>query len=149
MLKDKITSDLKDSLKSGDVLRRSVLGMLKAAIGNKEIEKRKKEEGLSETEIQEVIRSEVKRRQDAVTAFRVAGREEQAQSEEAEAEILKAYLPPQASDGEIKTAVEKAMAMAGSKSKNDFGKIMGLAVKELAGRAEGGRIKWTLESMLE
>src|SRR3989344_5927788 len=108
-LKEQITADLKNALKSGDVLARSVLGMWKAAIANKEIEKRKKEEGLNETETQEVIRSEVKKRMDAVVAFRLAGDEARAKGEEGEAEILKKYLPPQASDEDIKTAVEKAM----------------------------------------
>ncbi len=136
-------------MKSGDALARSVLGMLKAAIANKEIEKRKKEEGLNEAETQEVIRSEVKKRMDAVMAFRSAGDEVRAQSETGEAEILKKYLPPQASDEDIKTAVEKAVTQAGSRSKKDFGKIMGLAVKELAGRADGHRVKAVLESMLE
>lgn len=148
-LKEQIAADFKDALKSGDVLARSVLGMLKAAIANKEIEKRKKEEGLNETETQEVIRSEVKKRIDAIAAYRAAGDETRAQSEEREAEILKKYLPPPASDQDIKTAVEKAIAAAGSKSKKDFGKIMGLAVKELAGRADGHRIKTALEAVLE
>ncbi|MBI2052095.1 MAG: GatB/YqeY domain-containing protein [Candidatus Sungbacteria bacterium] len=148
-LKEKINIDVKAALKSGDALARSVLGMLKAAIANKEIEKRKKEEGLNEAETQEVIRSEVKKRMDAVMAFRSAGDEVRAQSETGEAEILKKYLPPQASDEDIKTAVEKAVTQAGSRSKKDFGKIMGLAVKELAGRADGHRVKAVLESMLE
>ncbi|MEK9174620.1 MAG: GatB/YqeY domain-containing protein [Patescibacteria group bacterium] len=148
-LKEQITADFKEALKSGDAFRRSVLGMLKAAIQNKEIEKKKKEEGLTETENQEVIRSEVKRRMDAASAFRLAGDEERAKNEESEAEILKIYLPPQASDEDIKKAIEKAIAEAGSKSKKDFGRIMGLAVKELAGRADGNRIKQVLEPMLE
>lgn len=149
MLKEKITEDLKIALKSGDASKRLVLGMLKAAIQNKEIEKKKKEEGLTETESQEVVRSEVKKRVDAASAFRLAGDEGRAKNEESEAEMLKIYLPPQASDEDIKSAVEKAMDAAGSKSKKDFGKIMGLTVKELAGRAEGARIKQILESMLK
>lgn len=148
-LKEQIAADFKDALKSGDVLARSVLGMLKAAIANKEIEKRKKEEGLNEAETQEVIRSEVKKRTDAAAAYRAAGDESRAKDEAGEAEILKKYLPPQASDEDVKAAVEKAITAAGSKSKKDFGKIMGLAVKELAGRADGHRIKTALEAVLE
>lgn len=148
-LKDKINSDLKDALKSGDTFRRSLLGMLKSAIQNKEIEKKKKEEGLNEAETQEVIRSEVKKRIDSANTFRSAGEEERATSEEAEVEILKKFLPPDASDEDVKKAIEKAISEAGSKSKKDFGKIMGLAVKELGGRADGNRIKQILEPMLE
>ncbi|MEK7565074.1 MAG: GatB/YqeY domain-containing protein [Patescibacteria group bacterium] len=148
-LKEKINSDLKEALKAGDAFRRSLLGMIKAAIQNKEIEKKKKEEGLTEAETQEVIRSEAKKRLDSATTFRTAGEEERAASEEVEVEILKKYLPPEASAEDIKKAVDKAMAEVGSKSKKDFGKIMGLAVKELAGRADGNRVKNILEPMLE
>ena len=148
-LKEQINTDVKDALKSGDTLARSVLGMLKAAIANKEIEKRKKEEGLSESETQEVIRSEIKKRMDSVAAFRTAGDEERAKGEESEAVILKKYLPPDATDEEIKSAVEKAFSIAGSKSKKDFGKIMGFSMKELGGRADGNRVKQILDPMLE
>ena len=88
-LKEKINSDLKEALKAGDAFRRSLLGMIKAAIQNKEIEKKKKEEGLTEAETQEVIRSEAKKRLDSATTFRTAGEEERATSEEVEVEILK------------------------------------------------------------
>ncbi|MBI4120152.1 MAG: GatB/YqeY domain-containing protein [Parcubacteria group bacterium] len=148
-LKEQINVDLKEALKAGDAFRRSVLGMLKSAVQNKEIEKRKKEEGLSDTEVQEVIRAEVKKRLDSSAAFKQAGQADRAAGEEQEAEILKKYLPPQASDAEIKAAVEKVLDEVGSRSKKDFGRIMGAAVKELGGRAEGGRVKTILEPMLE
>lgn len=148
-LKEQITSDFKDAFKSGDAFTRSVLVMLKSAIANKEIEKKKKEEGLSDAETQEVIRSEVKKRIDSAAAFRSAGDEERAASEEAEMAILKKYLPPDASDDEIKGVVLKAIETAGAKSKKDFGKIMGLAMKELGGRADGTRVKQILEPLLE
>jgi uncharacterized protein YqeY len=148
-LKEQITSDLKDSLKSGDAFKRSVLGMLKSSIGNKEIEKRKKDTGLSEEENIEVIRSEVKKRIDSALAFRSVGDEERAKIEESEMLILKKYLPPEASDEDIKSAVERAIVSAGSKSKKDFGKIMGLSMKEIGSRADGNRVKQILDSMLE
>ncbi|MEK7500746.1 MAG: GatB/YqeY domain-containing protein [Patescibacteria group bacterium] len=148
-LKEKIDTELKEALKSGDSFRRSVLGMLKSAVQNKEIEKRKKEEGLDDLEMQEVIRSEAKKRMDSSAAFKAAGQTDRAAAEEQEAGILRKYLPPQASDEEIKAAVEKVLGEVGSKSKKDFGRIMGAAVKELSGRADGGRIKNILELMLE
>jgi len=148
-LKERINSDLKEALKSGDAFRRSVLGMLKSAIQNKEIEKKKKEEGLTEMETQEVIRSETKKRLDSASTFRKAGEEKRAKSEEAEAEILKKYLPPEASDEDVKKAVEQAIAQAGSKSKKDFGKIMGEVMKRIKGQASGDRVsKAVKEAML-
>lgn len=149
VLQEQISSDFKAALKSGDVLTRSVLGMLKSAIQNKEIEKRKKEEGLSEAEIQEVIRSEIKKRSDAVEAFKIADHLEQSESEKKEAEILKKYLPAQLAADQIKIIIEKVLKDAGSKSKKDFGRIMGLVMKELAGQADGNKVKAMLEEMLE
>ena len=148
-LKEKIAEDFKQALKSGDAFRRSLLGMLKAAIQNKEIEKGKKETGLNEVEMVEVIKTEMKKRLDAAAAFKNASDAEKAQSEETEADILKTYLPPEASEADIKIAVEKAIAVAGSKSKKNFGQIMGLAMKELGISADGNKVKQILESMLE
>ena len=149
MLKEQINSDIKNALKAGDTMTRLVLGMLKSSIQNKEIEKKKKEEGLTEEETREVIRTEVKKRLDASAAFKAGGDEVRVASEEAEAVILKKYLPPEATAAEIKTAIEKVFGVVGSKSKSDFGRIMGLVVKELQGRADGAKVKQILESMLE
>lgn len=148
-IQEQINIDFKEALRSGDAFRRSALAMLKAAIANKEIEKRKKEEGLSKAEIEGVVRSEAKKRFEAAAAFRSGGDEARAKGEEAEAVLLKAYLPPEASDEDIRAAVEKAFLEVGSSSKKDFGRIMGLAVKELAGRADGARVKQIVEGMLE
>ena len=148
-LTEKIAEDFKQALKSGDVFKRSLLGMLKSAIQNKEIEKGKKETGLNETEMMEVIKTEMKKRLDAAAAFKNSGDAEKAQSEETEADILKTYLPPEASAADIKTAIEKAMAETGSKSKKDFGQIMGLAMKELGISADGHKVKQILETILE
>jgi uncharacterized protein YqeY len=149
MLKEKIAEDFKQALKSGDAFRRSLLGMLKAAIQNKEIAQSKKEAGLNEIEMMEVIKTEMKKRLDAAAAFKNAGDAEKARSEEAEADILKTYLPPEASESDIKMAVEKAMAEIGSKSKKNFGQIMGLAMKELGLSADGHKVKQILDAILE
>lgn len=148
-LKETINNDIKTALKGGDAFMRSVLNMLKSAIHNKEIEKGKKETGLSEDEMREVIRSEVKKRMDASAAFKTSGDADRSESEEKEAAALKKYLPPEATEDEIKKAVEKVFGVVGSKSKKDFGRIMGGVVKELKGRADGNKVKQILESMLQ
>ncbi len=148
-LKEKIAEDFKQALKSGDTFKRSLLGMLKAAIQNKEIAQGKKETGLNETEIMEVVKTEMKKRLDAASAFKNAGDAEKAQAEESESLILKSYLPPEASEADIKMAIEKAITTSGSKSKKDFGQIMGLAMKELGISADGNKVKRTLDAILE
>ncbi len=148
-LKEAINNDIKTALKGGDAFTRSVLNMLKSAIQNKEIEKGKKETGLTEDETREVIRSEVKKRLDASASFKAGGDTERAESEEKEAGVLKKYLPPEATPEEIKAAIEKVFGVVGSKSKKDFGRIMGSVVKELNGRADGNKIKQILDPMLQ
>ncbi len=123
--------------------------MLKSAIQNKEIEKGKKEAGLNDAEIMEVAKTEVKKRMDSAWAFKNAGDEARAQSEESEAVILKKYLPPSASADDIRIVIDKIMAEAGSKSKKDFGRIMGAVMKELGIRGDGVKVKQILDAILE
>ena len=92
-LRKKIEDDLKSAMKSSDALKVSTLRMAQSSIVNKEIQLLKKETGLSNEEICEVLRSEVKKRKDAAFEFEKAGRAGLAQKEKSEAEILVAYLP--------------------------------------------------------
>src|SRR3989344_6503824 len=136
-LKQRLQEDLVGALKQGDAERRSTLAMVQAAVKNKEIEKGKKEEGLSDEEIVEVLRSEAKRRKDAVREYEKASRPELAQKERAELAIIESYLPVELSQGEIRAELEAGIAEVGTSSKKDFGRIMGLAAKRLKGRAGG------------
>src|SRR3989344_1609291 len=97
-LKQKIADNQKAAMKAGDSARLSTLRMLGAAISNKEIELRKKDVGLSDEEILEVISSEAKKRKDSVVEFQKADRTELAAQESAELAILQDYLPPEISD---------------------------------------------------
>src|SRR3989344_6458829 len=113
-LKQRLQEDLVGALKQGDAERRSTLAMVQAAVKNKEIEKGKKEEGLSDEEIVEVLRSEAKRRKDAVREYEKASRPELAQKERAELAIIESYLPAQLSDDEIHTELAAGITEAGT-----------------------------------
>jgi len=139
-LKNKIKEDLKDAMKKGEATKVSAIRMLLAAIHNKEIELGKKEAGLTEEEILNAIRTEVKKRHDAVAGFEKAGRPELAQQEKDELAILEAYLPPEVSDEEILAVVKKGMAESGAAGPADFGKAMKVIAPLLKGKASGNRI---------
>jgi len=140
LAKNKITENLKESMKKGDALRTSTIRMLISAIHNKEIELGKKETGLSDEETMDVIRSEAKKRKDAVSGFEQASRPELAQSEKEELAILESYLPPEISDEELLAIVKKGIIDAGATSPADFGKVMKILSPLLKGKASGSRI---------
>lgn len=136
-LKEKIIADLKDAMRSGDTVRRDTLRFLDSAIKNTEIEKKKREEGLSDEEILEVITRSAKQRNDSIQQYTDGGRPELAEKEKAELEILKAYLPEQMSEDEIRKIVKEIISAAGTVSASDMGKIMGQAMGKMKGKADG------------
>lgn len=144
-LKEKITEDQKTALKSGDALRLSTLRMLSAAMSNKEIELRKKDVGLSDQEVFEIIASEAKRRRDAAGEYENGGREDLAEKEKAELKILLEYLPPEISDEELLRVVKDGIREAGDKN---FGKVMKVIMPVLKGKAAGDRIARVLQGEL-
>ena len=122
MLKEKLQQDLKDALKSGDSRKRMVLGMVIAAVKNKEIEKRSE---LGDEEIVAVITSEVKKRRDAEAQYEKGGRPELAEQEKQETNILMGYMPEQMPEEQIREEVKKAIAETGAKDIKEMGKVLG------------------------
>lgn len=140
-LKEKIISDLKDAMRSGDTVKRDTLRFLDSAIKNAEIEKKKKETGLNDEEILEVIARSVKQRNDSIKQYIDGGRPELADKEKAELEILMPYLPKQLSEDEIRKVVKEIISSAGTVSASDMGKVMGQAMRKLKGKADGNIVK--------
>lgn len=127
-LVERVTQDLTAAMKSQDAPRTSALRMAKAALKNREIEKRG---DLDDAEAIRVLQTLVKQREDSIFQFRKANRPELVQKEQAELEVLKVYLPEEASDADIEKAVEKAMAETGATSAKDIGKAMKAAMAAL------------------
>lgn len=139
-LVERIARDLTGAMKAQDAPRTSVLRMAKAALKNREIEKRA---ALDEAEAVRVLQGLVKQREDSVEQFRSAGRAELAAKEEAEIAVLRGYLPQQASDDAIRAAVEKAVAETGASTPKDMGRVMKAALAALAAagaQADGKRV---------
>ncbi|HRY28154.1 MAG TPA: GatB/YqeY domain-containing protein [Candidatus Moranbacteria bacterium] len=148
-LKEKITADLKDAMKSGDAKKRDTLRLLDSAIKNTEIEKKKRETGLSDEEIIEVVARSIKQRKDSVAQYEAGGRPELAENEKAEIEILSVYMPEQMSEEKIREAVKEIIAATGMTSKADMGKVMGQAMGKLKGQADGNVVKKIVEEELQ
>jgi len=148
-LKETITADLKTAMKAGDTLRRDTLRLIDSAIKNGEIEKQKRETGLSDEEVLEVLGRAVKQRQDSIRQFEAGGRPELAEQEKAELEIIMPYLPAQLSQAEIETAVTEVLAKFENATLADLGKIMGQAMAILKGKADGNLVREAVKRQLE
>jgi uncharacterized protein YqeY len=140
VLVERIANDLAAAMKARDAMRTSALRMAKAALKNREIDKRA---ALDDAEAVKVLQGLVKQREDSVEQFRKAGRAELVAKEEAELAVLSGYLPQQASEAQIQAAIERAVAETGAAGPRDMGKVMkaALAALEQAGTpADGKRV---------
>ena len=135
-LTEKIVADLTTSMKAQEALRTSTLRMVKAAMMNRQIEKGSE---LDDDEISKLLRTLVKQRRDSVEQYEKAGRQELADKEKAEIEIIEVYLPQSASREEIENAVTTAIAETGATSMKDMGKVMKAVQAALTGRNADGR----------
>jgi uncharacterized protein YqeY len=148
-LKEQINDDLKAALLGGDRFRSDVLRNLKAAILNEEVAKGARDEGLADADIEQVIVKEVKKRNESASLFRGAGREELADTELKEAEVLSAYLPKQLSEQEVKTVVEKQASDLGISDPSGMGQLIGAVKKELGSSADGATIAKVVKDFLK
>lgn len=145
-LKEKINNDLKDAIKSGDKIRLNTIRSIRALI--LEFEKSGSGKVLNaEAEIN-LLSSAAKKRRESIEEFRKAGRTELADQEQAELEIISAYLPEQLSKDELESEIKKLAEQIGASGKNDFPKLMPLAAKTFKGLAEGKIVKEIVEKVL-
>jgi uncharacterized protein len=139
-LAESVKADLVDAMKAGE---RERVGALRLVLS--ELQKAAKEGGEDEVA---VLRRERKRRLDAARAFRDGDRPELAVGEEAEAQLISGYLPAELDDAELEAIVARAVTEAGAESARDMGRVMPLAIKEVAGRADGRRVSEQVRRML-
>jgi uncharacterized protein YqeY len=132
----KIQENLKTVLKEKNQEKISTLRMLIAEIKNEEIAKKKRGK-LTDEEIQAVVSRAVKRHNDSIESYRQGGREDLVKKEEAELKILQSYLPKQMSQEELEKIVNEAIFKINTTSLSDFGKVMGIVMKQVKGKADG------------
>lgn len=148
MLKKQILDDLKVAMKAGDNAKRDTLRMLDSMVKNVEIEKQKREAGLSDDEVLEVIGRAVKQRKDASAQYSAGGRQDLVEKENQEIEILAAYLPAQLDEATVRDTVKAVIAQVGATGMADIGRVMGPAMGKLKGQADGNLVKKIVEEEL-
>lgn len=146
MLIEKIESDFKKAMKERDNIRLSTLRMLKTAVYNKIIELNV--DKLEDSHIIALIRKDIKRHLDSIGQFKTGERYDLVKKEEAELNILKSYLPKEATPDEIRELVKKIIAETGANGKNDFGKVMKVAMEKLKGAADGKTVSSIVSELL-
>ena len=148
MIQPQIKSDMVTAMKAKDPIKVDTLRGLMSAFTNELVaSKRKPDEQLPDADAVAVIKREVKKRKEASEAFRTGGRTESADKEDKERTILEAYLPPSMSQDEIRIVAEAKKAELGITDKKEAGKLMGMVIKELQGKADGGDVKAVVESL--
>lgn len=145
-IKEKIEADLIQALKKKKEVEVLILRMMKSAIKNAEIAKRP--QALTAEDIIKVLRSEIKKRQEAISDYKKGNRQDLADKESQEIEVIKRYLPPELADEELKKIIKKVIAKTKASGPKDFGKVMGMAMKEVAGRADGGKVSQVVKELL-
>ena len=137
-LKDEIQERMHAAMKSGDKTVVAALRMLTAAITNQEKELRHE---LSDEEIRDVAGREVKKRTESIEAFEGAGRQELADKERAERDVVAGYAPEQLSAAAVEALVDEAIAATGATSPKEMGKVMGAVMAKAKGRVDGSAVQ--------
>lgn len=150
MLKQKIANDLKAAMRAQDDVRRRTLRSLRAALSEKEIAGRQGEGTVSLTEQEEltVIQKQAKQRRDSIQQYEEAGRDDLAERERAELEVIEEYLPAQLSEEELGSVLHEIIQHTGATTRKDMGRVMGEAMKRLRGRVQGRRVQERVQEML-
>lgn len=147
-LAQRIDSDLKDAMRSKDVNKLGVLRMLKSALKYAAIEKSGAEGELDDAEATQVIRKQVKQRQDSIESFEKGGRAELAEKEKSELEILNQYLPAAMNPEDLSRLVRETIAEVGATSKAQMGAVMKALGPKIAGRADGKTLSQEVQKQL-
>ena len=143
---ERIRQDLKAAMRERDKPRLGALRMLGAALKNGEIEAGRP---LEEQEEQTILRRQLKQREESAEAFRKAGREDQAASEAAEADVVRVYLPQPLSAEEMEKVVDAAIQETGATGMRYMGRVMGRATQLSEGRAEGRELSALVKARLQ
>lgn len=144
-LKERLIEEMKEAMKAKDKGRLSAIRMVRAAIRDKEIEKRNE---LDDGAVLEVIANQIKKRKDAIELAQQAGRDDLVESETAEVEVLEAYLPAQLTETEIEELAVQVIEEIGATSMRDMGKVMGKLIPQVRGQADNALVSQIVRNKL-
>jgi len=145
-LNAQIKSDIKDAMRNKDTAKRDTLRNIQAVVKQIEVDQRRE---VTDADMEAILMKYAKQREDAITQFKEAGRNDLVEKEEAELIVVKSYLPEPMSDEELESALKEIIASTGVTSMKDMGKVMGLAKSTIGSRADGGRINLCVKSLLQ
>jgi len=139
---EQVEVDFKQAMKAKDELALSVMRMVRTALKNKQIEIMRE---LKDEDAHTVLKTMIKQYQDAISDFHNAGRQDLVERQQKEIDIIAKYLPPALPADELEKIVKEAIASAGA---TDMGKAMGVAMKAVAGRADGNDVRAIVSRLL-
>lgn len=148
-LKEKIDNDLKDAMRARDQFLITTLRTIMAAIKNTEIEKQKRDQGLTNEEVIEVLSREIKQRRNSVAEFTKGNRQDLVQKANAEISIIKRYLPDALSENELLDIIRNALKVVNAQSMEDFGSVMKEIMPKIKGRADSSRVAQMVKEKLK
>lgn len=144
-LKTRITEAVKGAMKAGEKLRLGTLRMMTAAIKQVEVDERRE---LADADVLAILGKMIKQRREAQTQYRAADRNDLAEREQAEIEIISEFLPEPLSDDELDALVSAAIAESGATSVRDMGAVMALLRERVQGRADMGAVSARVKARL-
>ncbi|KRL92248.1 GatB/YqeY domain-containing protein [Limosilactobacillus equigenerosi] len=145
-LLDQLNNDMKTAMKAKDKATLSVVRMLKAAVTNEQINLG---HDLTADEEATVLSREYKQRKESLAEFENAGREDLIEQAKHELSVVEKYLPEQLSEAEVKAIVTKAIEQTGAESMKDMGKVMGVVMPQVKGKADGKLVNETVKAALQ
>jgi uncharacterized protein len=144
-LKARITEDMKAAMRAGDKARLGTIRMMLAAIKQVEVDTR---EALDDARVLAVLDKMVKQRRESIEQFGKAGRDDLAEAEEREVEVIRSYLPEPLSEAQITALIDAAITETGAATVRDMGKVMGVLKPQIQGRADVGAVSSQVKARL-
>ncbi|MBP3780364.1 MAG: GatB/YqeY domain-containing protein [Selenomonas sp.] len=145
-LKEQLTADMKEAMKNHEKERLAVIRMVRGAIRQQEIDGQKE---LSDDDVIAVISKEVKMRRDSMEEFQKGNRDDLVAKTQGEIDVLLPYLPAQLSEDEVRELVKAAVEQTGAATPKDMGKVMGVLMPKVKGRADGKMVNTIVKSFLQ
>lgn len=144
-IKTRINEEVKNAMRAKEKVRLGTLRLITAAIKQREVDERIE---LNDTQVLEVLTKMVKQRNDSISQFAAAGRDDLKIIEEAELVVINEFMPAQLSDAEIDALISEAISATGAATMQDMGKVMGMLKPKLAGKADMGAVSGKIKAKL-
>ena len=144
-LKEKLNEDLKQAMRDKEVVKRDSIRAINTMIKQIEVDERRV---LDDAEVIKLVQRGIKQREEAISQYRAASRDDLVQKEQEQVDVFMLYLPKQLSDEELENGMKEIVSEVGATSLKDMGKVMGVASKKFAGVADGKRINEMVKKLL-